>query len=97
MGAETCELCGYKNKLAAIANYRIVPREITGKAGLPDSATVKLCVNCYNELQDWYSKKVSDVVYDPVTKHFGSKSLPGMVKEYESAYRLFAEYKRRQH
>jgi len=96
MGAEICELCGYKSKLAAIAGYRIVPREITGRAGLPDSATVKLCVNCYNELQDWCSKKVSDVVYNSSTKHFIPKSLPAMVKEYEAVYRLFAKYKREQ-
>ena len=95
MGAETCELCGYKSKLAAITTYHVVPVEVTGKAGLPDSATAKLCVNCYNELQDWYSKKVSDVEYNSATKHFIPKSFPDMVKEYEAVYRLFAEYKRR--
>lgn len=96
MGKETCELCGYRSQLEAIEKHHIVPKELTSPAGMPDSATVTLCGNCHREVHDWYSKRVFDMTYDTMTKRFKLKSLAEMVKEYEAAYRLFAEYKKRQ-
>ena len=94
MAGETCELCGYMDELWAIEPHHIVPKELTSKAGMPDSATVTLCSNCHREVHTWYSKKVFNMTYDPAVKRFRPKSLVEMVKEYETAYRIFAEYKK---
>lgn len=94
MGGETCELCEYVSQLGAIEAHHIVPKELTSQAGMPDSATVALCSNCHREVHTWYSKKVFDMTYDTITKRFRSRSVVEMVKEYEAAYRVFAEYKK---
>ncbi len=96
MGGETCELCGYVNGLRAIGPHHIVPRELTSRAGMPDSATVTICSDCHKEVHSWYSRKVFDMTYDPGVKRFRPKFLVEMVKEYEAAYKGFAEYKKRQ-
>ena len=96
MGGETCELCGNAGKLGAIETHHIVPKELTSQAETPDSATVTLCSNCHKEVHTWYSKKVFDMTYDTAAKRFRPRSLVEMVKEYEVAYRLFAEYKKGQ-
>ena len=96
MAKETCELCGYVSQLWPIETHHIVPTELTSQAGIPDSASVLLCNNCHREVHNWYSKKVFDMTYDTMTKQFRPKSLAEMLKEYETAYRLFAEYKKRQ-
>jgi len=96
MGGETCELCGHTGKRWAVATHHIVPKDFTSGAGMPDSATVALCRNCHEEMHTWYSKKVFDSTYDTGLKRFRPRSSVEMVKEYESAYRVFAEYKRGQ-
>ena len=96
MGKKTCELCGYESEPGHLVTHHIVPEETTRQAGMPDSATVVLCGNCYTEVHDWYTKKVFSMVYDPETKRFRPRSPAEMVKEYEAAYRVFAEYKRGQ-
>ena len=97
MGGETCELCGgYVRQLKAIETHHIVPKELTSQAEVPDSATVTLCSNCHREVHTWYTKKIFDQTYDSMTKRFKPKSLVEMVKEYETAYRVFAKYKRGQ-
>jgi len=96
MGKETCELCGYRGKPGTIGKYRIVPIKVTKEAGLPESEAVRLCSNCHREIGDWYSRNVGDMTYDPRTQQFRQKSANELVKEYEAAYRVFAEYKRGQ-
>ena len=95
-GENKCKLCGYVSQLGAIETHHVVPRELTSQANLPDSTTVALCSNCHREVHSWYSKKVFDMTYDTTTKRFRPKSLTEMVKEYEAAYRVFAEYKKGQ-
>jgi len=96
MGGETCELCGHAGKLRAVAIHHIVPKELTSQAGMPDSATVTLCRDCHREMHTWYSNKVFDLTYDTGLKRFRPRSLVEMVKEYEAAYRVFANYKKGQ-
>jgi len=93
MAGATCELCGQANQLWAAEIHHIVPKELTSEAELPDSATVKLCPNCYQELVDWYARRVFDMTYDSGLKRFRPRSLAEMVKEYEAAYRVFAQHK----
>ena len=96
MAEETCKLCGHVGQLWAIETHHIVPKELTSQAEIPDSASVPLCSSCHREVHTWYSKKVFDMTYDTMTKRFKPKSLAEVVKEYEAAYRLFAEYKKLQ-
>ena len=94
MGGETCELCGGMTQLEATVTHYIVPREVTKQAGLSDSATVILCPNCQKELDTWYAKRVFGMAYNSETKQFRPRSPAEMVKEYEAAYRAFANYKK---
>ena len=96
MGKETCELCGYRSELRTIEKHHIVPRKVTEQAGVPESATVRLCGNCRREVDNWYSQNVFDMAYDPGTKRFRQKALNELVKEYEAAYRVFVAYKKGQ-
>ncbi len=96
MEKETCELCGYRSDLVTIETHHIVPTKVTGQAGMPESATVRLCRNCHSEVHTWYSQNVFDIAYDPGTKQFEQKSLVKIVKEYEASYKMFAAYKRGQ-
>lgn len=95
MGRKKCELCGDTSQPEAAETHYIVPKELTSQAEIPDSATVSLCINCRRETHEWYAKKVFDMTYDPGAKRFRAKSSTEMVKEYEIAYRAFAEYKKR--
>lgn len=91
---DTCDLCGYESILVAVEKHRIVPKEITEKAGVGLSKAVRLCSNCQRELHAWYSSRVVNTAYDPKTKHFRVKSSLEMVKEYESAFDGFVKFKR---
>ena len=95
MGKGTCEVCGYESELGATVMHCIVPKEFTEQAGIPDSASVVLCVNCRDEVRTWYANKVFSMTYDPVPKRFRPRSPAEMVKEYETAYKAFTEYKKR--
>jgi len=63
---------------------------------MSDSTSVVLCSNCYTELLAWYDKKIYSMAYEPEMKRFRPRSPDEMVREYEAAYRAFAEYKRGQ-
>jgi len=90
---EACAVCGYVSNLGAVAQHHLIPKGVTGEAGMPDSATVKLCCNCHYELNSWYEAKVSDVAYDPKIKRFRGKSWDEVVRDYESALASFKQYK----
>ena len=96
MRKETCELCGYQGEPGTTEKYHIVPRKVTEQAGMPESATVRLCSNCQREVNIRYSHDVFDMAYDPGAKQFKQKSVNELVKEYEAAYKVFAAYKRGQ-
>ena len=96
MGKETCELCGCNSELGTLEMYHIVPIEITQSVGFPESAVVELCCNCLQELNRWNILKVRDMVYDARIKRFRAKSSLEMVREYETSYRVFVEYKKRE-
>ena len=93
----TCELCGREIKTRAAVIYSIVPREIIKQAHMSGSETLILflCINCRNELESWYQKRVSIATYDLGSKQFIPKSPNAMVKEYEAAYAAFVKYKKR--
>ena len=93
MGGEICELCGDKIRLRDIETHYVVPQELTSPAGIPDSATVRLCPNCHREVRTWYSKKIFDQTYDTTRQRFKPKPAAKMVKEYEATYKAFTEYK----
>ena len=96
MNKKVCEACGYKHGPEDIGVYRVIPELLSKQDKISDSATVQLCKNCRNEMITWYSRKVADQIYDPAIKRFRYRSPAEMVKEYEAAYRAFAEYKKRQ-
>jgi len=93
---DVCELCGCVTDPGTAQTLHIVPIEVTTKAGMPDSATVVLCSNCYTEIGTWYAKKVSTLVYKPKIKRFERKSSVEMVREYENIYKAFFDYRKRQ-
>ena len=94
MQRKTCGVCGHTVELGELIIHRIVPEEIAGQAGILDVRKVVLCLNCGNQIQDWYNKKVFSMKYDAKTNQFIPKSSAEMVKEYEAAYKAFAAYKK---
>ena len=94
MEKKTCEICGYTSKPEDLLIHRIVPEEVATQVGILDTRTVLLCINCSNEVQAFYSKKVHDLSYDDGTKHFIPKSPSELIKEYEVAYKAFIAYKK---
>ena len=90
----TCDVCRCKLATESMLLHNVVPHEVTQRAGLSDSITVKLCVKCGNEVGAWYSKRVSDATYDWGIKRFRPKSPTEMVKEYMAAYEAFTKYRR---
>jgi hypothetical protein len=95
MGKRTCELCGHEIELEATEEYHIVPGGVREQAGIQNSRAVRLCPNCHDELLKWYSARVATTIYDAKMKRFKAKPPLEMAKEYEAAYRMFAEYKNR--
>ena len=93
MEKKTCDKCGRGNQPEDLVIHRIVPKEVARQAGILDTRTVLLCINCSNEFQI-FSKKVHDLSYDDVTKHFIPKSPTELIKEYEAAYKAFIAYKK---
>lgn len=96
MRQETCEVCGYTSHLGVIERCHIVPLQLTEKAGVPESETLKLCCNCNRELDAWYAMTVADMAYDTKTKRFTAKSPSEIVKEHHSALDSFMKYKKEQ-
>ena len=93
MEKKSCGICGYEGKPEDLVIHRIVPEEVARQAGILDTRTVLLCINCSNEFQT-FTKKVPDLSYDDVTKHFIPKSPTELIKEYEAAYKAFIAYKK---
>jgi len=93
---DVCESCGCVTEPGTAQTLHIVPIEVTQKAGMPHSATVVLCSNCYTEIGTWYAKRVSTLVYKPETKRFEHKSSVEMVREYENICKAFFDYRKRQ-
>ena len=94
MQKDTCDPCGREIEPGAAVIHSVVPREVTEQAGMSDSGTVKLCINCHNEVDAWYLTRVSSMTYDWGAKRFRPKSPTEMVKEYEAAYTAFVKYKK---
>jgi len=93
---EACAVCGYVSNLEAVAPHHLIPKSVAEEAGVPESATVNLCRNCHSELHSWYGMRVVDVTYDPSTKRFREKSWDEKVRDYESAFSSFRQYKSEQ-
>jgi len=93
---DICEFCGYKDELGTVKKYHIFPQEIMEEAGIKRSKIMKLCSNCQQELNKWYSTNVSKMTYDTRMKRFRAKSPQEMIKEYEIAYQSFSRYKMEQ-
>ena len=96
MAKETCDICGNEGGPGAAEKQPVVPVEISKQAGIARPKMARLCSNCRQELHRWYSVKVADMAYDSKSKRFRAKSSLEMVKEYQDAYRMFAEYRRGQ-
>ena len=96
MARETCELCRYSYKSAAMEDHHIVPTQITEEAGMPESQTIRLCPNCHQEVHSWYESKVAHKSYDLATKRFRDKSSLEVIKEYQSTFHSFSTYKQEQ-
>jgi len=96
MKRKTCEVCGCRGTAEDMVVHRVIPEEIAKEAGVSDSGAVVLCINCRNELDTWYSRRVADLTYDTGTRWFIPRPPAEMAKEYQATYRAFAEYKGRQ-
>ncbi len=94
MRKETCYICRHGIKREDVRKHRIVPKVFIELCGIVDSGAITLCINCYNEVSDWYIKRVYGLTYDTGTKGFRYKSPNEMVKEYQSAFDSFVKYKR---
>ena len=95
MKEETCELCGYTSILGTVEQCLIVPNDITQAAGIPRSQTMRMCCNCRMELNTWFSSKVAEMVYDIGMQKFRYRTRAEMVKEYQSVFSAFVDYKKR--
>ncbi len=96
MEKNTCQVCRYQSQLGAIEEHHIIPTQVTERAGVPPSQTLRLCCNCHREVHDWCLTKVSGVTYDSKAKAFRDRSWLEMVKEYQSVFNSFAKYKKEQ-
>ena len=94
MVTKACELCGHEVELGVIEKRYIVPGEVREQADIQEGEIVRLCPNCSHELDRWNLTKVLDSTYDITTKRFRDKSPREIAKEYEFAYKLFAQYKK---
>ena len=92
---EICELCGYASILEAVEECPIVPNDIARAAGMPKSQTIRMCCNCRGELDTWFSTKVAKMVYDIGMQRFRYRTHTEMVKEYQSVFNAFVDYKKR--
>ena len=94
MRKDTCDLCGREIEPETVVIHSFVPRNVTKQAGMSDSGTATLCINCHKEVDDWYLKRVSTETYDWRSKQFKPKLPAEMVKEYETSYKVFVKYKK---
>ena len=96
MTDEICEVCGYRSLLGAVERHQVIPNDITEQAAITDYPTLAICRNCRRELETWYSAKVAKMVYDAGLPQFRYRTAIEMVKEYESVFKGFIDYKRKQ-
>jgi DNA segregation ATPase FtsK/SpoIIIE-like protein len=54
-----------------------------------------MCCNCRRELDAWFSAKVAKMVYDIGMQGFRCRTHTEMIKEYQSVFNAFVEYKKR--
>ena len=94
MGEEICEICGYRSQLGAIEKHHTIPHEIMKVAGMPESQTLRMCLNCRLELDKWYAAEIAKMVYDIKIQRFRAKTPVEMVQEYQSAFKGFVAYKK---
>ena len=94
MRKQKCELCGREDETGTIKRYPVFPQEIVEEAGVERSKIIRLCPDCRQELDKWYSTKVALQTYDNGTKQFRPKSAQELLKEYEIAYTHFTRYKK---
>lgn len=94
MVTKACELCRHEVELGVIQKHYIVPEEVRGQAGIQRGEIVRLCPSCSQELNRWNLTKVSDSIYNTTTKRFRDKTPREIAREYEVAYKLFAQYKK---
>lgn len=92
---EICDGCGREIEPKSVVKHRTVPEEVAELYGISGARTVTLCINCHDDLHDWYHKSVSTVTYDSGIKRFRAKTAIEMANEYESAFTAFVEYKKR--
>jgi hypothetical protein len=95
MAKENCDICGSAFNPGFVESHHIVPPDITRRAMLPESKTARICHNCQAELSRWYRTRISDIVFDEEYMRFRQKSGPELVKEYETEYQKFVDYKRK--
>jgi hypothetical protein len=95
MAEETCDLCGYTSILGAVEECSIVPNDIARAAGMPKSQTIRMCCNCRRELDTWFSAKVAKMVYDIGMQRFRYRTHTEMIKEYQSVFNAFVDYRKR--
>jgi len=96
MGKDRCEICGYEDEPGTLKKYHVIPQEIMEQAGIKRTKIRKLCQNCQDELNKWYSTNISDITYDTGIQRFRTKSPQEMLREYEVAYQAFTRYKKEQ-
>jgi hypothetical protein len=95
MGRASCYACGGEIEAGMTVTYRIVPADIASLYGVSDTRTVPLCPSCAGEVEEWYRKRVSTLIYDDAIKRFRARSATEMVKECECALSSFAQYQRK--
>ena len=92
MEKKACEICGREANPEDLVIHRIVPEEIASQAGILDTRTILLCIDCSHKFQAFCSSKVHDLRYDDMTQYFIHKSPAELIKEYEVAYKAFVAY-----
>ena len=93
MELEICKACGRKLEPKLAVRHQIIPEDIAILFSILDSAAATLCVQCSDEIRDWYRGQVSTLTYDSALQHFRSKLPNEIRKEYQTAYQLFLDYK----
>ena len=95
MEKKACEICGRETDPEDLVIHHIIPEEIASQAGILDTRTILLCIDCSHKFQTFCSGKVHDLRYDDITQHFIHKSPAELIKEYEVAYKTFLAYNKR--
>ena len=95
MGEEICGVCGYRSQLGAVEKHHVIPDEIARQTSVPKPQILKMCCNCRQELDTWFSAKVTEMVYDTKAQRFRARTQDEMVEEYQSVFNGFVNYKKK--